>query len=107
MKLHEATPGNRKPGSPPPPSSSFATATHCLKGLLAICFLLGSAWLLQRPAQAAVATGQPLTLADALRIAVERNRDLRLADIAVRAAQAGAITAGAAPNPNLTRKSVV
>jgi cobalt-zinc-cadmium efflux system outer membrane protein len=102
MNLHEATPGDKKPVSALPPSSLFATATHCVKGLLAVCFVVVSAWLFLRPAQAAVMAGQPLGLADALRIASERNRDLRLADVAVRAAQAGAVTAGAAPNPNLT-----
>jgi cobalt-zinc-cadmium efflux system outer membrane protein len=102
MKLHEAPPGTRPPVAAPLSFLTPSSATHYLKSVLAMCVLLAGAWLLQRPAHAAVATGQPLALAEALRIAVERNRDLRLSDVAVRAAEAAAITAGAAPNPNLT-----
>jgi cobalt-zinc-cadmium efflux system outer membrane protein len=102
MKLHEAIPLTRRPVTAPLSFATPSSATHILKNALALCFLLGSVWLLQRPAWADAPSGQSLTLAEALRLAGERNRDLRLADVAVRAAEAAAITAGAAPNPNLT-----
>ncbi|MDB5854661.1 MAG: TolC family protein [Herminiimonas sp.] len=102
MNLYEATRGNSAPVAVPPQSPGFLKPGRHRKRLGAICILLATVSLLQRPAQAAATTGPPLTLAETLRIAGERNRDLRLTEVAVRAAEAAAITAGAAPNPNLT-----
>ncbi len=58
------------------------------------------------PSTQAAASGRTdwsaLSLADAARLVLERNREVRLAQRALESARADVITAGAQPNPNLT-----
>jgi cobalt-zinc-cadmium efflux system outer membrane protein len=56
-------------------------------------------------AQGMPAGARPLTLEEAVRIAQERNPDMRLAGLGVEGAGAAATIAGAAPNPVLTLQS--
>ncbi len=66
-------------------------------------FLCGSALAFGQDTARATSLGvEGLTLAGAQRLAKDRNRDLRAAERAVAAAQAGVVTAEARQNPNFT-----
>ena len=69
---------------------------------IALAIIVACSPLLSVASENTASIVNPLTLLQAEKMFAERNRDLRAANRAVEAAEAGIISAGARPNPNLS-----